>query len=85
VSILLGLVGADVVIGARILGLFPFPLKSHFTVTSALMRELANRGHQVTVCNPFPEKSPGPNYTNIDTEATREELLREAGKLTVVS
>jgi hypothetical protein len=49
------------------------------------MKELANRGHQVIVYSPFPEKSPGPNYTNIDTGASRNEFLQLAGKLTVVN
>ena len=65
--------------GAKILGVFPLPGKSHFAVSSSLMKELANRGHQVTVVSPFPEKSPVPNYTDIDTRSTREFLLQSTG------
>jgi len=65
--------------GAKILGIFPLPGKSHFIVSSALLKELANRGHQVTVFSPFPEKSPIPNYTNIDTTLTREHFLNTTG------
>ena len=65
--------------GAKILGIFPLPGKSHFIVSSALLRELANRGHQVTVFSPFPEKSPIPNYTNIDTALTRDHFLNASG------
>ena len=61
--------------GAKILGIFPLPGKSHFIISSALLKELANRGHQVTVFSPFPEKSPIPNYTNIDKTLTREYFL----------
>jgi len=39
------------------------------------MKELANRGHQVTVFSPFPEKSPIPNYTDIDTRLTRDDFV----------
>jgi glucuronosyltransferase len=64
---------------AKILGIFPLPVKSHFIVSSVLLKELANRGHQVTVFSPFPEKSPIPNYTNIDITLRRDELLNTTG------
>jgi glucuronosyltransferase len=51
--------------GAKILGLFPFPARSHLIVHRALMFELASRGHQVTVVSPFPENKPIANYTDI--------------------
>jgi glucuronosyltransferase len=65
--------------GARILAIFPLPAKSHFAVSSALLKELANRGHQVTVLSPFPEKSPIPNYTDIEIKATRDDFLNTTG------
>ncbi|KAL7295541.1 hypothetical protein TKK_0011182 [Trichogramma kaykai] len=46
----------------RILGLFPYQGKSHFTMCEALMRGLAAKGHQVDVYSHFPLKSPIPNY-----------------------
>lgn len=52
--------------GARILGIFPTSARSHYIVGSALMKELARRGHQVTVINPFPQKKPLENYRDID-------------------
>jgi hypothetical protein len=85
VAILLVTIGGCGVKGAKILGLFPFPSHSHFALPSALMKELANRGHQLTVYSPFPEKTPTPNYTNIDTRATRDDFLRHTRKLTVVN
>jgi glucuronosyltransferase len=65
--------------GAKILGIFPVPGKSHFAVSAVLMKELASRGHQVTVLSPFPEKSPIPNYTDIDMRATRDEFFNTTG------
>jgi glucuronosyltransferase len=64
---------------ARILGIFPIPGRSHFTFCGTIMKELASRGHQVTVLSPFPQKSPIPNYTDIDTRTTREDFFQQAG------
>nr|CAD7264885.1 unnamed protein product [Timema shepardi] len=51
--------------GARILGLFPVPARSHIIVFEPLMKELATRGHQVTVVSAFPLDKPMDNYTDI--------------------
>ncbi|CAB0031707.1 unnamed protein product [Trichogramma brassicae] len=48
--------------GLRILGLFPYQGKSHFTMCEALMRGLSGKGHQVDVYSHFPLKNPIPNY-----------------------
>ncbi|XP_067010963.2 UDP-glycosyltransferase UGT5 [Anabrus simplex] len=51
--------------GAKILGLFPFPAKSHMISFSPLLQELAHRGHEVTVVSSFPLKNPPPNFKDI--------------------
>jgi glucuronosyltransferase len=51
--------------GARILGVFPLPSKSHTIIQRALMLELAGRGHQVTEVTPFLESKIVSNYTQI--------------------
>uniref|UniRef100_A0A6M2DZS4 UDP-glucuronosyltransferase n=1 Tax=Xenopsylla cheopis TaxID=163159 RepID=A0A6M2DZS4_XENCH len=51
--------------GARILGLFPFTAKSHFNVMEPIVKELASRGHQLTVVSNFPHKTKSQNYTDI--------------------
>jgi len=66
--------------GANILGIFPMPAKSHMTVQSALMKELARRGHQVTVFSPFPEKYPIENFTDIEFKLSYHELRQKFGK-----
>jgi len=66
--------------GANILGIFPMPIKSHMTVHSALMRELARRGQQVTVFSPFPEKSPIQNFTDVEFKLSYPELLQKSGE-----
>lgn len=53
---------------ARILGIFPAPNLNQFTLGFRLMRELANRGHEVTMVSPFPQKAPITNYTDIYVE-----------------
>lgn len=50
---------------ARILGMFPLPVRSHFVMCESLMRGLAARGHQVDVVSSFPLKNPPPNYRDI--------------------
>jgi hypothetical protein len=53
---------------AQILGIFPIPANSHNIVFTALTRELARRGHQVTVISSFPEKTPIPNLRHIEVK-----------------
>jgi hypothetical protein len=55
--------------GARILGVFPFPSKSHMIVPRILMLELANRGHQVTEVTSNLEINVVPNYTQTEVTA----------------
>ena len=56
------------------------PAKSHMRVHSTLMKELARRGHQVTVFSPFPEKYPIQNFTNIELKLSYSELLQNSGE-----
>ena len=66
--------------GANILGIFPMPIKSHMTVHSALMKELARRGQHVTVFSPFPEKYQIQNFTDIEFKLSYSELLQNSGE-----
>lgn len=50
----------------KILGLFPFPAKSHYLVFDVLMQELAGRGHNVTVYSTFPKSMGITNYRDFD-------------------
>ncbi|GFG31894.1 hypothetical protein Cfor_10048 [Coptotermes formosanus] len=61
--------------GAKVLGMFPFPARSHLIVQKALMYELARRGHEVTVVSPFPENKAIPNYTEIEVRITMNDLI----------
>lgn len=51
---------------ARILGVFPYPSRSHSILGQALFTELAKRGHDVTYLSPYPfKKPPAENYRDI--------------------
>lgn len=57
------------------------PGKSHMVVNAALMKELAYRGHEVTVVSPFPENKKIPNYKDIVLDLNvYERFLSETGK-----
>ncbi|KAL0878881.1 hypothetical protein ABMA27_003892 [Loxostege sticticalis] len=49
----------------NILGIFPYQGKSHFFVFEPYLRELAARGHNVTVISQFPQKIALKNYHDI--------------------
>ena len=66
--------------GAKVLGVFPFPARSHLIVQKALMFELARRGHEVTVVSSFPENKVIPNYSEIELKTTVQDLMESAGK-----
>ncbi|XP_046836138.1 uncharacterized protein LOC124431841 [Vespa crabro] len=51
--------------GYRILGIFPYKVKSHFIMFESLMKGLAKKGHQVDVIGPFPLKKSFVNYTDL--------------------
>ena len=55
-------------------------IKSHMIIHSALMKELARRGHQMTVFSPFPEKYPFQNFTNIEFKLPYSEFLQNSGE-----
>ncbi|CAH0686208.1 unnamed protein product [Spodoptera exigua] len=65
ISILSLLVLTDYACSLNILGIFPYQGKSHFIVFRVYLRELAKRGHNVTVISHFPEQDPPANYHDI--------------------
>ncbi|XP_073985134.1 UDP-glycosyltransferase UGT5-like [Rhodnius prolixus] len=50
---------------AKILGMFAYTGKSHFLVFQPVLKELARRGHQVTVFSYFEHGTTSENYTGI--------------------
>lgn len=51
---------------ARILAIVPLPVRSHWIIMEPLFKELALRGHNVTVFSSFPQRLPLANYTDVD-------------------
>lgn len=66
---------------AKILGIFPLPARSHYILGSSLMRGLAEKGHDVTVINPFGEKTPPKNGKYRDILLTDFVKVGDKGKL----
>nr|XP_023027752.1 UDP-glucuronosyltransferase 2B1-like [Leptinotarsa decemlineata] len=73
--------------GAKILGVFSFCAHSHFMVGFRLMKELADRGHEVTLISSFPREVPIENLREISVEEMKKPVseylnkLREFGQL----
>jgi hypothetical protein len=61
--------------GAEILGIFPSHPKSHAIMGTALMRELATRGHHVTVLSLHPQMDNVSNYTDIVLKSSLVDFL----------
>lgn len=64
----------------KILGIFPIPGKSHYILARSLMRGLAEKGHDVTVINPFGEKDPPKNGTYRDILLTEDPSAETANR-----
>nr|CAD7204216.1 unnamed protein product [Timema douglasi] len=63
---------------ARILGVAPFPAPSHQILLTSLFKELANRGHHLTVITPLPLKENKPtNYVEIQTGITMKDIFAQ--------
>ncbi|RZC32757.1 UDPGT and/or Glyco tran 28 C domain containing protein, partial [Asbolus verrucosus] len=56
---------------AKILGIFPVPAPSHYILGSALMKGLAEKGHDVTFISPYREKNPPKTGSYRDITLTR--------------
>lgn len=63
--IICSLYAPTLVQSAKILGVFPYPSKSHSILGQALFTELASRGHDVTYLSPYPLKREVKNYRDI--------------------
>lgn len=53
--------------GARILAIFPFPAKSHFSCDEAMIRSLYDAGHEITFVSPFFNDESLKNYSAVNT------------------
>ncbi|KAF2905635.1 hypothetical protein ILUMI_00537 [Ignelater luminosus] len=59
---------------AKILGVFHVPAYSHYQLGDRLLKELAARGHEVTVITPFEEKTPVKNFKQVLLTGSIEKL-----------
>ncbi|XP_034840406.1 UDP-glycosyltransferase UGT5-like [Maniola hyperantus] len=58
------------VVALNILAIISLPMKSHYTAFQTLFRELAIRGHSVTVINNYPDVDPPPNLKFVNISIT---------------
>lgn len=56
----------------KILGIFPHTGRSHFFVFEPLLKALVEKGHELTVISPFPQKEPLERYHDISLNVTSE-------------
>lgn len=68
--------------GARILAMLPFFGKSHQIFSSAILKLLLQRGHQIVEYGPTPSSEPSSNYTHFEIHSSTENL---ASKLNFLS
>lgn len=62
----------------KILGVFPFAASSHYIVGSALMKGLAEKGHDVTIISAYKEQSPIKNFKTIPIPEALEAMEGES-------
>lgn len=60
----------------KILGIFPFGSKSHYTIGEATMKALNEAGHEVTMISFYELKKPLANYNQIRIEDLNKKLGR---------
>lgn len=58
----------------KILGVFHMPAYSHFQLGDKLLKELAARGHEVTIVTPYKEKESTENFKTIELNGIIEEV-----------
>ncbi|KAL0125380.1 hypothetical protein PUN28_004489 [Cardiocondyla obscurior] len=56
--------------GARILAIFPYPIKSHYVVYEPLLKALSAKGHEITAVTHFPQKVHLANFTDVDVSSS---------------
>ncbi|XP_018563300.1 UDP-glucuronosyltransferase 2B33-like [Anoplophora glabripennis] len=71
--------------GARILVVSALGSHSHFILGFRLAKELADRGHQVTFINSFPQKEPIKNLRDISVEEVRHVLTQKRKSIYEIS
>lgn len=58
----------------KVLGVFPMASHSHYTIGFRLMKELVDRGHEVTFINSYPQKKPIKNLVDVPVAGFVEEM-----------
>lgn len=80
----LGLVLWSSAQGANILGIFPHIGYSQYILASTLMKELINRGHNVTVISAYSQKKEMENFTELLITNFTEASYRKSYRIIVL-
>ncbi|CAK1552553.1 unnamed protein product [Leptosia nina] len=75
-AIYLTLISFNNVCAFNVLAIVTLPLKSHYMAFDRFFRELATRGHSVTVMNNYVEENPPANMTYVDLSRDRYPPIR---------
>jgi len=62
------LISVNSSLSSNILAFLPSKARSHYGAFEPLLKELAEKGHNVTVLSPFSMKNPPPSYHHIQVE-----------------
>ncbi|KAL7024822.1 hypothetical protein ACKWTF_013204 [Chironomus riparius] len=63
--------------GLKILGILPFPSKSHWLVGHQIIKSLVDAGHEATVLTIYPSKTPIKNYKEIEMSSIAKSFEEE--------
>lgn len=73
IKLIFGLAVLSIASCANILGIWFHAGRSHHILGEMLLKELATRGHNVTMASAFPLKEKFPNYTDIYLSGLQED------------
>lgn len=74
ISIIISLISFESVKSAKILAVFPSINKSNFIFSSILLKELAARGHELTIISTFNPRQYDGNVTQIQIKGTAKHM-----------
>jgi len=70
----LAVISVQLIAGEKILAVFPSDVKSHFNLGRVVLRELANRGHEITFVSQFTLRHKHENITAVKLAGVKESL-----------
>lgn len=69
------------VLGLKVLGVFPFASKSHYTIGYSIVDALYEAGHDLTLLSPYPSNKIKENYREISLAELVEKMEADQSKI----